>query len=291
MIDVQQFIESFKEHALMKNAEQEEYLKVIRTPPEGVPEDATEWEYTAEQLIAREEFLCRNIRLAIHIAKNYSSIDSPRMPDIISAACIGMIKGLDKFDLSKEVRFSTYAPYWMMSEINKYLKSSDNKVHKHKTLYATMKTLRNAYLKKKEYRTDQQLYEELGWDDAKVRSYEEDMGRLKVSLDTIDTGPKDYATVDSGLLTESPEDEILNQLQQAEERSLLVEALNTLIAIQKEVLMLRYGFAHPEGKTQTYDQVSKELGITREKVKRIENNALQALWYFMSNHAPSLREN
>jgi len=300
MLDVQEFIDSFRDFPIMKSSEQERFLKIIRTPPPGVPPDATEWVYTPAQDAAREEFLCRNIRLVIHTVKTFVRIEDPKAIDLINAGCIGLVKGVDAFDVSKRVvdnkgrermyKFSTYATHWIRAEIFKQLKVHDTKVIQFKALYSDIKRLRREYLSKKQFRTDAQLYEELGWDESTIAKYEADDSRLMVPLDTVATSPDNNAEVDSSLLTDAPQDSVLEEIFNEEVREMLFDSLATLTPLQQRILRLRYGFEDARQKGLTYDQISAEVNMTRERVKQVEHKALEELWYILGRRAPSLRE-
>lgn len=285
MIEIQRFISKFKQYPLLKPKEERAMLTLIRTPPEGVPEDAVDWVPSSEQAQAREEFICRNIRLVIHTTKKFCSLDDPRVLDFISAGIQGMIHSVDTFDLSREVRFSTYANWWIQAEIRKQIKVMDTKIIRFKTLFLNYKKLRNSYLAEGKFKLDEDLFTELGWDEETRNKFREDQARLKISLDTLDTSINDFVSEDDAILIDPPQEEVLEDLHKEEQLELLGKALEILTPEQKTILLAHFGVG---GVEKTYDDLSREMGITREKVRQIENKALSKLWRYMKTQAPSL---
>ena len=288
MIEVQRYIEMFKEWPLLKPKEEREFLTFIRTPPEGVDvaEDGT-WELTPEQRAKRDEFICRNIRLVIHTAKKFCKMEDPRMMDFISAGVSGMLHALDIFELEREVRFSTYANWWIQAKIRKEINVSDTKAIRHKTLYQNIKKLRNQHFREGRFVSDQDLYKELEWTEDKIAKYEEDTVRLKISLDTIDNSVTDFTAQDTALTVESPQDQLLEDMHHKEQLDLLHKSMGVLTKEQKLIVLAHYGL---EGAEKTYDELAEDLGITREQVRRAEAQALAKLWRVMTTECPSLRE-
>ena len=287
MIEIQRYIELFKDYPLLKPKEERKFLKLIRTPPEGVDPEAKTWELTLEQKAARDEFICRNIRLVIHTSKKFCRLEDPRMLDFISAGVQGMLHALDIFDLSREVRFSTYANWWIQAKIRKEITVTDTKVVRHKTIYETIKRLRNSYLKEGVYKSDEQLFVELEWPIDKITKYKEDVKRLKISLDTIDTTMSDFAEHDEVFCVDAPQDQVLEDMFKEEQLTLLNEAFEVLTAQERVIVQAHFGIS---GSERTYDELSQDIGITREQVRRIEAKALAKLWRVMTTQCPSLRD-
>jgi RNA polymerase sigma factor (sigma-70 family) len=196
MIEVQQYIETFKDFPLLSAKEERRLLEIIRTPPEGVPEDAEDWVLTPEQVEARDEFIYRNIRLVIHTAKKFCKMEDPRMMDLICAGVYGMVHALSKFDISLGYRFSTFAVWWIRAKIGNELKAQDNKAIRYKTLHQKFKKCRNQYTKVGIFKSEEDIFKELEWTEVEISRYKEDVARLSISLDTIDTSLNDFASCD-----------------------------------------------------------------------------------------------
>lgn len=284
-MDIQQYIEMFKEFPLIKAAEERKMLLVIRTPPEGVDPEAATWELTPEQQATRAEFIYRNIRLAIHEAKKFCAVDDARMIDFICGAVEGMIYALDKFDVSRNLRFSTYAVWWIKARIRSEIKTSDTKAVRFKTLDQAFKRQRNQYLRDGKLWTEEQIFADLDWPVSKIQKFQQDQIRLRVSLDTIDFSKDDFEVYDTALYVEDPKESVLERLHQAEQVDLMTESFKVLTANERLVINCYYGLS---GEKRTYDQLTVETGIPREKLRKLERNALKKMWRYMKIKKPSL---
>jgi len=287
MIEIQEYIAKFKDFPLLNAADERRLLVLIRTPPPGTPEGAKEWPLTSEQKEARDEFVCRNIRLVIHAAKKFCSLEDPRILDFVSSGVQGMLHSLDTFDITKGVRFSTYANWWIQAKIRTEIRVTDSKIIRYKTLHQQYKKLRNLYLSEGKLVLDERLFEELGWSDEEIGKFQEDQQRLKISLDTLESSANDFVSADDAILVDPPQEELLDDLHREEQSKLLRSALGILTKEQVKVISGRYALDGPE---KTFDELAEEMGIVREKVRQIENKALAKLYRYMHKQAPSMCE-
>lgn len=222
--------------------------------------------------LAKEHFIYCNMRLVLSVAQRFCDCKES-MDDVFQVGCVGLMKAIDNFDLSLNVRFSTYAVPMIVGEIKRFLRDSSS--------MRVSRSLRDtAYLVLKSK-------ERLGKDRADDVSLEEIATDLNLTLfevvDAIDAISQPLSldeTVyndgdDQVLLLEHLADEKQNSdkwLQNVD----LKDAVNRLDYREKQILDLRY-FA---GKTQM--EVSNEIGISQAQVSRLEKNALEQIKRYMS---------
>ena len=285
--DIKDFIKQFDGVQVPSAAEEREMLLVILTPPKSA-KGKDSWNYTPKQKKVREEFLSRNMRLVVHTTKRFCKIDDPRILDFIQAGVTGMAHALDTFDLDREVRFSTYAAWWIRAKMSNEVKLHDTKPRRYKTQYADYRKIFNQYIKDRKFPTDEEIFAELKWDEEKVRKFYEDQERLRVSIDSLGAHNCEFNTDDSSLTIDAPQDAILEQMHNDEVLALLSKAMNVL-SPEERVIIERH-FALGKNEKATYDRLAVDLELTRERVRQIENHALKKLYRYFDLKAPSVKD-
>lgn len=220
---------------------------------------------------AKNEFIYCNMRLVLSIAQRFTD-SKESMDDIFQVGCVGLMKAVDNFDMSLNVKFSTYAVPMIIGEIKRFLRDSSS-------LRVSRSIRDTAYLvlKSKERlsknRTEEASLEEIA-SDLNLTLFE-----VSDAIDAI-TEPM---SLDDSLKTDTDEtlslaEHIADDSQNCErwtEHADLMEALKKLDAREKQILNLRYFI----GKTQM--EVSNYIGISQAQVSRLEKNALDAIKRFM----------
>lgn len=216
---------------------------------------------------AREEFIQGNLRLVLSIIQRFNR-RGENVDDLFQVGCIGLIKAIDNFDLSQNVRFSTYAVPMIIGEIRRYLRDNNS--------IRVSRSLRDVAYKALQAR-DQLINKNL-----KEPTITEIANELKLpkeevvfALDAIQEPISLFEPIyhDSGdaiyvmdqVKDEKSEDEIWLQ------EIALREAIGKLNKREKLILNLRFY----EGKTQM--EVADEIGISQAQVSRLEKNALKQL--------------
>lgn len=277
-MDIQDFIADFKGHKRMSAKEQLKFLQIIRTPPEGKTESDT-WELTEEQKAAREEFIIRNLRLAVFFVKRYCNVNDARFTILLSSAVEGMIHALDNFKLVMNTKFSTYANFWIRARVFSELKVIEPDTRRYKSLNEKLKRVRNNAKAQNIFLSDAEIYDILKWDQTAIMRYEMDSSRLTIDVDTVDTlDPK--VQQDSALLFEEDGDTIIQNMIQNEDVATMFEGLDLLPEPMPTIIRRHYGL---EGEAETYDALAAELGMTREHVRQSENKGIRLLWLYMTN--------
>lgn len=284
--DIKDFIKQFDGVSVPSAAEEREMLEVIRTPPKSLGPEAKTWKYTPKQKKVRSEFLGRNMRLVVHTTKRFCKLDDPRSMDFISAGVTGMMHALDTFELDRDVRFSTYAAWWIRAKMSNEVKFHDPKPRRYKTQYTDYRKVFNQYLGDKIFPTDEMIFSDLKWDDEKIRKFYEDQDRIRISIDSLGANNCEFNTDDTSLIVDAPQDSILEDMHTQEVLALLSKAMGVLSS--EELSVIKRHFALGKNDKATYDRLAADMEMTRERVRQIENHALRKLFRFMTIQAPSL---
>ncbi|MEW6101956.1 MAG: RNA polymerase sigma factor RpoD/SigA [Candidatus Omnitrophota bacterium] len=259
------------------------YLKEIRS----IPLLTAQQEVTLSKRIkrgdekARKEMIRSNLRLVINIAKRYMHLGIPLL-DLIEEGNLGLMKAVDKFNPKKGFRFSTYGAWWIKQGITRSISEQGKMIR----IPVYMTDLISKWRKKKE-----QLSHKL----KRLPSDEEIAKRLKLSKDKIEQINFWMTTSTSSLeapigedsegqVSDLIEDETAVQPDSEIEQHFDKERLRSIMDImserEKEVLDMRFGLNESEPKTLA--EVAKKLGVSRERVRQIEEGALKKLRSFAS---------
>ncbi|TFH38168.1 MAG: sigma-70 family RNA polymerase sigma factor [Anaerolineales bacterium] len=225
--------------------------------------------------IARERLLMANTRLVVSVAKKYSHRGIP-LVDLIHEGIIGLIRATKKFDPARGNRFSTYATWWIRQAITRAIDNSARTIRL--PVHRSVEINRLAFAKNK-------LIQELGRDPdvdelAKATGTTPEQVRdtlhigmtpISLELPQDDDENRTLADVLPDLDSTSPEESTIENLKQEQVR----EVLEQLPAREAQVLMLRYGFQ--DGRSHTLQEVGNQMGITRERVRQIESQAMNRM--------------
>lgn len=215
-------------------------------------------------MLAKEKLVNGNLKLVLSILRKYNN-RADNMDDLFQIGCIGLIKAIDNFDLSHEVRFSTYAVPMILGEVKRYLRDN-NSVRIARSIKDT------AYrIAKEKERLSLQLGKEptskMLCDNLHLSEYELFLAEnaLKESISMSEPIYNDGGDVI--YLSDQLEDKS-NNAYSLEERLSVKEALNKLKDKEKYIINARYLY----GKTQM--ELSEELGISQAQISRLEKSGL-----------------
>jgi len=225
----------------------------------------------AGDLTAREEFIRGNLRLVLSILQRFHH-RTENVDDLFQVGCIGLIKALDNFDVTQNVRFSTYAVPMIIGEIRRYLRDNN--------AIRVSRSLRDiAY---KALGTKDRLQTELGREPTAAeiaKAMEIDEEDVTLALEAIQDPvslcePIGGDNADALTIGDQVRDETISQEGWLEHIAIR-DAMNRLNEREKRILSLR--FFH--GRTQM--EVASEIGISQAQVSRLEKTALSHMRKFI----------
>ena len=222
---------------------------------------------------ARQTLITANLRLVVRIAKRYITKDVSLL-DLIQEGNLGLIKAAGKYDYRKQVRFSTYASWWIKQSIVRSLSNKRRVIRLPHRKEEKLRKINKAYntlsQELKRAPNNLEIAAELGLGEKEVESIVH-LSNAVVSLD----GPTQE---DSGTLQDLIEDHSYLPERQLLENSLrerTLSFLETLKEKEKQILLRRFAFFG--GKKYTLKKIGDEMGISPETVRQIEIRALRKL--------------
>lgn len=225
---------------------------------------------------ARNELVSANLRLVVSLAKRYQGCGMS-LQDLIQEGNLGLMKAAEKFDASKGFRFSTYAAWWINQTIGRALADQSKAirvpVHMTENINKLRRLSRDLTVTLGHEPTDEDLAKamEVSVDDIKTyKSYMTDVTSLDIQVGDDDDG----TTIASFIEDENNISPEKNAVQIAE-REMLDAVLDTLTAREQDIIRQRFGLDNNVPKT--LEEVGKSYGLTKERIRQIENKALMKL--------------
>jgi RNA polymerase primary sigma factor len=224
---------------------------------------------------ARERMISSNLRLVVTIAHDYANLGLPLL-DLISEGNIGLTKAVERFDPTRGAKLSTYAMWWIKQSIKRALANQSKTIRLPVHLVDKITKVRRVSRQMSEELgrepTDDELGEEIGIASEKV-------ARLKgvgVRPASLDASIGDDDSTEFGAVIE--DDEAQTPFELLQNKNLLGE-VDGLIAVldarEKKIISQRFGL--DGGKPKTLEDVGKNLGVTRERIRQLQNVALAKL--------------
>jgi RNA polymerase primary sigma factor len=224
---------------------------------------------------ARQELTAANLRLVVSIAKRHVGRGVPIL-DLVQEGNLGLMRAVQKFDYTKGFKFSTYATWWIRQAITRAIADQSRTirvpVHMVESINKVLRAQRTLAAKLERDPTNAELANEVDLPVAKVEEVLRIASQDPLSLDTPigdedDTSMADFIP-DKGA---APVDVAARKLLEQTVR----DVLGDLSERESEVVRLRFGLE--DGRPRTLEEVGREFGVTRERIRQIESKTLAKL--------------
>jgi RNA polymerase primary sigma factor len=253
------------------------YLKEIGQVPLLTPEEEMELaqKVSTGDKEAKKKLTEANLRLVVSIAKKYSG-RGLHILDLIQEGNTGLIRAVDKFDYTKGNKFSTYATWWIRQAITRAIADQARTirvpVHMVEVINKATRCNRKLVQELGREPTLEEIADELGLPIEKII----EANRTAADTLSLDTpvGDEEDTTIGSFVEddnTPGPAESTSNTML----AEALAEILGTLTQREADVLKMRFGMY--DGRNHTLEEVGQKFGVTRERIRQIENKAIRKL--------------
>ena len=224
---------------------------------------------------AKEKLINHNLRLVVSIAKRYMGHGLPLL-DLIQEGNLGLMKAVERYDVSKGFKFSTYATYWIKQAISRGLADQARNIRIPVHMITFMSEIRK-------FEHDfQQAHNRKPKEAEVAAALKVDIKKIKeayswmndtTSLDIV-VGDDEDVTIESFVEDESAPT-AFTSIEDADRNTAIQNILNTLSDREKVVIMRRFGIG--SSRAETLDEIGKDFGLSKERIRQIEATALRKL--------------
>ena len=224
---------------------------------------------------ARERMIKANLRLVVKIARDYEGIGLPLL-DLISEGNIGLIKAVERFDPAKGGKLSTYGSWWIKQSIKRALANQSKTIRLPVHMASKVAHMRRAALRLQEELGREPTDEELG---EELRFMARQVAQMRLAALPPASLDAPLGDDDSSSFGDVVQDESASTpYEQLAEKTLLAMIRSMVKTLgPREMTILRARFGLDGGPEQTLDEIGRKCGITRERVRQLQNLALKQL--------------
>lgn len=224
---------------------------------------------------ARSLMIRSNLRLVVKIAHDYANLGLPLL-DLISEGNIGLMKAVERFDPAKGGKLSTYAAWWIKQSIKRALANQSKTIRLPVHLVDKISKMRRVAMQMSEELgrepTDDELAEEVGLSSGKISQ----LKTVSIRPASLDAPISDDDTTEFGEIVGDMD--ALTPFERLQDKNLKDEVgdlLSVLDDREKKIIFSRFGL--DGGKAKTLEEVGKKFGVTRERIRQLQNIALMKL--------------
>lgn len=221
---------------------------------------------------AREKMIKANLRLVVKIAHDFSNYGLPLL-DLVSEGNIGLMKAVERFDPKKGGKLSTYASWWIKQSIKRALANQSKTIRLPVHLVDKIGKIRRVAAQMTEELgrepSTEELAEELGLAPAKV-AHLKNVAVRPASLDAKLNADDDTAFGD--LVSDERAEDPFATLRDKDLREEVGDLLDVLDPRERKIISFRFGLGG--GKERTLEEVGRKFGVTRERIRQLQNIAL-----------------
>lgn len=226
---------------------------------------------------AREELIQGNLRLVVSIAKKYNGKSTKiSFLDLIQEGNMGLMKAVDKWDYSLGYKFSTYATWWIKQSISKALADQSRAIrippHIIEKLSRLAKATNELSIELEREPTTKEIADRIGETEEKVKELRA-IVKDPVSIDQRINEDDDVTLGD--LVADEEDNSPIDDIHQEQVSKTISEVLSTLDEREADIIARRFGLGNR--KAQTLEEVGKDYGLTKERIRQIEEKAMRKL--------------
>jgi RNA polymerase primary sigma factor len=224
---------------------------------------------------ARSQMIRANLRLVVKIAHDYSNLGLPLL-DLVSEGNIGLMKAVERFDPAKGGKLSTYAAWWIKQSIKRALANQSKTIRLPVHLVDKIAKIKRVALSMSEELgrepTDQELADEVGLSAAKLSQ----LRTVSIRPASLDAPMNDEDGTEFGEIV--GDDAAVDPAENLSDKNLQEEISDLLRVLddrERKIIMSRFGL--DGGNSRTLEEVGEKFGVTRERIRQLQNIALAKL--------------